>query len=79
MVVTMLTWKMVHQHTQFSLPTRSELSGGTDDYAVTAGELKTAYDRFLDTESLDVNLILGGRGGGNLVTVHQLKTHTLQC
>ena len=46
------------------LPTRSELSGGTDDYAVTAGELKTAYDRFLDTESLDVNLILGGRGGG---------------
>ena len=47
-----------------SLPTRSELSGGTDDYAVTAGELKTAYDRFLDTESLDVNLILGGRGGG---------------
>ena len=47
-----------------SAPTRSELSGGTDDYAVTAGELKTAYDRFLDTESLDVNLILGGRGGG---------------
>ena len=47
-----------------SLPTRSELSGGTDDYAVTAGELKTAYDRFADTESLDVNLILGGRGGG---------------
>ena len=31
---------------------------------MTAGELKTAYDRFLDTESLDVNLILGGRGGG---------------
>ncbi len=48
-----------------SLPTRSELSGGTDDYAVTAGELKTAYDRFADTESLDVNLILGGRGGGS--------------
>ena len=48
-----------------SLPTKSELSGGTDDYAVTAGELKTAYDRFADTESLDVNLILGGRGGGS--------------
>ena len=47
-----------------SLPTRSELSGGTDDYAVTAGELKTAYDRFEDTESLDINLVLGGRGGG---------------
>ena len=47
-----------------SLPTRSEFSGGTDDYAVTAGELETAYDRFEDTESLDINLVLGGRGGG---------------
>ena len=58
-----------------SLPTRSELSGGTDDYAVTAGELKTAYDRFLDTESLDVNLILGGRGGGAADTSSSQDTH----
>ena len=58
-----------------SLPTRSELSGGTDDYAVTAGELKTAYDRFADTESLDVNLILGGRGGGAGDTSSTQDTH----
>ena len=43
------------------IPTISNLSGGTDDYAVTAGELEIAYDRFEDTESLDVNLILGGK------------------
>ena len=46
-------------------PTISELAGGTDDYAVTAGEIKLAYDKFLDTESLDINLVLGGRGGGD--------------
>ena len=58
-----------------SAPTRSELSGGTDDFAVTAGELKTAYDRFLDTESLDVNLILGGRGGGSGDSASLQDTH----
>ena len=58
-----------------SLPTRSELSGGTDDYAVTAGELKTAYDRFEDTESLDINLVLGGRGGGAADTQSSQDTH----
>ena len=58
-----------------SLPTRSELSGGTDDYAVTAGELKTAYDRFADAESLDINLVLGGRGGGAGDTASSQDTH----
>ena len=58
-----------------SLPTRSELSGGTDDYAPTPGELKTAYDRFADTESLDVNLILGGRGGGSGDSASLQDTH----
>ena len=38
-------------------PTKTEFGGGTDDYAVTAGELKLAYDKFEDTESLDVNLV----------------------
>ena len=36
------------------------LSGGTDDYAVTAGEMELAYDNFADTESLDINLVIGG-------------------
>ena len=45
-------------------PTTTNLKNGTDDYAVTAGELEIAYDNFEDTESVDVNLILGGKGGG---------------
>jgi hypothetical protein len=36
------------------------LTGGTDDYAVTAGEMELAYDKFADTESLDINLVIGG-------------------
>ena len=40
--------------------TIDELTGGTDDYAVTAGEMELAYDKFADTESLDVNLVMGG-------------------
>jgi len=40
--------------------TTVSLTGGTDDYAVTAGELALAYDKFADSEGVDVNLILGG-------------------
>ena len=52
-------------YTAVNKPTASTLGAsgntlGTDDYAVTAGELQTAYDKFSDTESLDINLILGG-------------------
>ncbi len=36
------------------------LSGGTDDYTVTVGELDTAYNEFADAETVDVNLIMGG-------------------
>jgi len=45
-------------------PTKNELLGGTDDYSASAGELKAGYTKFEDTESLDVNLVLGGPGGG---------------
>ena len=38
----------------------SALSGGTDDYAVTVGELDSAYEEFADAETVDVNLIMGG-------------------
>ena len=40
--------------------TIDELTGGTDDYSTTAGEIEKAYDKFEDTESLDINLVLGG-------------------
>ena len=58
-----------------SLPTTTELAGGTDDYAPTAGELETAYNLFQDGESVDVNLILGGRGGGSGDTTSTQDTH----
>ena len=40
------------------------LTGGTDDYSVTAGEIEIAYDKFADTENLDINLIMGGPSSG---------------
>ena len=46
------------------------LSGGTDDYAVTLGELDLAYDVFADADTVDVNLIMAGTApaGANGVT-----------
>jgi len=55
---TTSTYTVVHPITIDSL------SGGTDDHAPTAGELELAYDKFLDTEAIDVNLVIGGKGGG---------------
>ena len=40
--------------------TIDELTGGTDDFALTAGEIEVAYDKFKDTESEDINLVIGG-------------------
>ena len=36
------------------------LSGGTDDYAYTAGEIQTAYNLFLDTEASEIDFVLMG-------------------
>ena len=62
-------------YSALNTPTKSELAGGTDDYAVTAGELETAYGKFEDTESEDINLILGGKGGGAGDTASSQDTH----
>jgi len=47
------------------------LSGGTDDYAYTAGEIAAAYDAFLDTEQTSVDFVLmgGDAPGGDADTV----------
>ena len=42
----------------------SALTGGTDDYSVTAGEIERGYDKFADTENLDINLVMGGPSSG---------------
>ena len=36
------------------------LTGGTDDYAATVGELGSAFDLFDDADTLDINLLIGG-------------------
>ena len=51
------------------------LTGGTDDYSVTAGELEIAYDKFADTENLDINLVLGGPSSAVADTVAGHDTH----
>ena len=42
-------------------PIVDTLSGGTDDYSVTVGEHQTAYEEFKDSETVDINLIIGGK------------------
>ena len=62
-------------YSSLDTPTKNELSSGTDDYSVSAGELKTGYGKFEDTESLDVNLVLGGPGGGAGDSASDQDTH----
>ena len=51
------------------------LTGGTDDYAVTAGEMEIAYDKFADTENLDINLVMGGPSSAVADTIAGHDTH----
>lgn len=53
----------------------SSLTGGTDDYALTAGEIKLAYDLFANTETLDINLVLGGASSTVADTEAAMDTH----
>ena len=62
-------------YTDVDTITIDTLSGGTDDYAVTAGELELAYDKFSDTESIDVNLIMGGPSSAVADTSGAQDTH----
>jgi len=62
-------------YTAVNAPVVSTLASGTDDYAVTAGELALAYDKFADTESLDINLVLGGPSSGVADTKSAQDTH----
>ena len=53
----------------------SVLTGGTDDYSVTAGEVELAYDLFANTETLDINLVLGGPSSIVADTEAAMDTH----
>jgi len=65
----------VTSYVALDTPTTTLLKNGADDYAVTAGELQNAYDEFKDTETVDVNLILGGKGGGAADTAASQDVH----
>ena len=53
--------------------TNTSLSGGADGTAATVGERKTAYEKFEDAETVDVNLIIAAKGDAthidNLITI----------
>ena len=48
-------------YTAVNTPTLESLSAGADGSAATTGETKTAYDKFLDTETVDISLIVAGK------------------
>ena len=54
-------------------PTSESLSGGSDGSAVTAGQLNTAYNKFADADTVDVGLIMAGKGDAthadNIITI----------
>src|SRR5210317_707177 len=60
--------------TAVDTPTNESLSGGSDGSTVTDAELKTAYEKFQDAETVDVGLIIAGPSGSsthvdNLITI----------
>jgi hypothetical protein len=60
--------------TAVTTPTLESLSGGSDGSTVTDAELKTAYEKFQDAETVDVGLIIAGPSGSsthvdNLITI----------
>ena len=62
-------------YTAVTIITVVAMTGGTDDYSVTAGELSLAYDKLQDDESLDINLVLGGPSSGVADTAAGMDTH----
>ena len=59
--------------TALSLPFTRSLVSGADGSAVSNAELKTAYEKYQDGDTVDVNLIIAGKGDAthidNLITI----------
>ena len=60
--------------TSVTVPTSESLSGGANGSTVTDGQLKTAYEKFQDADTVDVGLIIAGPSGSvthvdNLITI----------
>jgi len=48
--------------TAVTVPTVESLTNGSDGSTVTVGQKKTAYEKFLDVDTVDVGLIIAGSG-----------------
>jgi len=75
-----LNWGNAASGTTFTAvdtPSNESLSGGSDGSAVTTGQLKTAYDKFADSETVDVGLIISGKCDSthveNLITIAEAR------
>jgi phage tail sheath protein FI len=57
------------------------LSGGTDDFAVTDGELQTAYTLFDNAEQYDISLVLAGKASSSVATyiINNICETRLDC
>tara|TARA_B100000085_G_scaffold162528_1_gene147832 strand:- start:70 stop:1995 length:1926 start_codon:yes stop_codon:yes gene_type:complete len=59
--------------TAVTVPSQTSLQSGSDGSASTTGQRKTAYEKFSDTETVDVGLIIGGKCDAthidNLITI----------
>ena len=51
--------------TAVDIPTSEALSGGADGSLSTDGEIKTAYEKFNDADTVDVGLIIAGPSGSS--------------
>lgn len=62
-------------YTAVNAPVVSTLASGTDDYAVTAGELEDAYDIYDDKELHTIDLVIGGPSSGVTNSAAGQDTH----
>jgi len=64
-------------YTAVNDPTLSSLSAGADGSSVTVGQLKDAYDKFADSETVDIGIIIAGTCTAahieNLITIAEAR------
>ena len=69
--------------TAVNTPTLETMSGGSNGSTVTTGEIKTAYDKFADSETVDVGLIIAGPCTAthieNLISLAEARKDCVVC
>ena len=62
-------------YTEVIPTTIDTLTGGTDDFSTTAGEIELAYDKFKNVDTEDINLVIGGSSSIVADTAAAQDTH----